>query len=142
AGVMVEVAEIFFGQPVERRAEQFCGAADEIMHLRLERAAVAVVPALGRDIAVLHEHRRRVPVLRLALEPIAALEDEDALARRREVSRERAAAGAAADDDDVEALIHMRLARACSFALETRTRCALGVLPSPPELGLGRVRHF
>src|SRR5262249_56300099 len=85
AVVMLELAEIFFAQPVERRAEQFCGAADEIMHLGLEWSAVAVVPALGRDITVLHEHRRRVPVLRLALEPIAALEDEDALSRRREV---------------------------------------------------------
>src|SRR5262249_56279044 len=108
AVIMLELAEIFFAQPVERRAEHFCRAADEIMNLRLKSTAVPVVPALGRDVAVLHEYRRRVPVLRLALEPIAALEDEDALSRRGEVSRERAAAGAAADDDDVEALIHLR----------------------------------
>ena len=108
AVIVLDLAKIFFPQPVERRPEQFCRAADEIMHLRLKRPAVAIVPALRRDVAVLHEQGCRVPVLRLALEPIAALENEDALPRRREVSRQRAAARAAANDDDVEALIHLR----------------------------------
>jgi hypothetical protein len=53
-----------------------------------------------RDVAVLHEHRVRVRVLRLALEPVAALENEDAFSGRRQLSGECAAARAAADNDD------------------------------------------
>ena len=67
---------------------------------------VAVVPCIGRDIAVVHEDRCRIPVLHLALKPVAALEDQDVFARGRELPGERAAARPAADDDDVEALIH------------------------------------
>ena len=43
----------------------------------------------------------RLPVLRLARQPVAALEQQDALAGRRQVAGERAAAGAGADDDHV-----------------------------------------
>ena len=106
AVVMAQLAEILLAQPIERRAEHLGRAADEIVHLRLERPAVSVVPGLGRYVAVLHEHGRRIPVLRLALEPVAALENQDALSRGRELSGKRAAARAAADDDDVEALVH------------------------------------
>jgi hypothetical protein len=111
AVMMAQLAEVLPAQTIERRAEHLGRPADEIMYLRLKRPAVAVVPGLGGDIAVLHEHRRRIPVLRLALEPIAALENQDALSRGRELSGERAAACAAADDDDVKALVH-----ACSIS--------------------------
>jgi hypothetical protein len=103
---VLNLAEILSPQPVERGAEHLGGAADEVMHLRLKGVAVPIVPSVGRDVAVVHEHRRRVPVLRLALEPIAALENEDALSRRGEMPRQSPTAGAAADDDDVEPLIH------------------------------------
>jgi hypothetical protein len=43
----------------------------------------------------------RAPVLRLALEPAALLENENAFARGREVPGEGSAAGSAANDDDV-----------------------------------------
>src|SRR5215471_323164 len=76
------------------------------MHLGLKRHPAPVIPRVRRDIAVLHEHRVCIPVLRLALEPITAFENEDALARRRELLCQCAAAGAAADDDDVEMFIH------------------------------------
>ena len=105
---MLEFAEILLAQAIEGGAEHLGRAADEIMHLRLKRPAVPVVPGVGRDVAVIHEHRRCIPVLRLTLEPIAALEDEDALSRRGKVSRESPAARAAADDNDVELLIHVR----------------------------------
>ena len=103
---MAQLAEILLPQPIQRGAEHLGRAADEVMHLRLERPAVAVVPGLGRDVAVLLEHRRGIPVQRLALEPVAALENQDALSRGRELAGERAAARAAADDDDVVALVH------------------------------------
>src|SRR5215471_21545311 len=106
---MPQLAEILLPEAIQGCAEHLCGAADKIVHLRLERSTVAVVPSIGRDIPVLHEDRCRIPVLRLALEPIAALENQDVLARARELSGERAAPRSAADYDDVEALIHTSL---------------------------------
>src|SRR6516162_11588245 len=103
---MPQLAEILLPEAIQGCAEHLCGAADEIVHLRLERYTVTVVPCIRRDIAVLHEDRCRIPVLYLALEPVAALEDQDVLARGRQLSDERAAPRPAADDDDVEALIH------------------------------------
>ena len=67
---------------------------------------LGVVPGVRRDVAVVDEHVLRRPVLRLARQPVAALEQQDALARRGEAVHERAAAGAAADDDHVVAIAH------------------------------------
>src|SRR5215472_2644181 len=75
------------------------------MDARLERVAVLVVPGLVRFVAVVAEHRLGAPVFRLARQPVAAFEDQDALARWSEPVSKRAAAGAAADDDHVITLI-------------------------------------
>src|SRR5262245_6755209 len=99
---MLEDPEILFAEAVERGAVELGGAADEVVDLRLERLALLVVPGVGRDVAVVDEDVGRRPVGRLAGKPVAALEQEDALARGREVAGERAAAGAGSDDDDVE----------------------------------------
>src|SRR5690606_14550340 len=104
--VMAQLAEILLAQAIECCTEHFGRAADEIMHLGLKRPAVAVVPCLGRDIAVLPEDSRRIPVQRLTFEPVAALEDEDDLSRGRQMPCKRAAAGAAADDNNIEMFIH------------------------------------
>src|SRR5262249_34223201 len=109
AVVMPQLAEILLPEAIQGCAEHLCGTADKIVHLRLERSAVSIVPCVRRDIAVLHEHRCRIPVLHLALEPVAALEDQDVLARGCELSGERAAPRPAADNDDVKALVHIRL---------------------------------
>jgi hypothetical protein len=74
------------------------------VHLRLERLAAAVVPGIRRDVAVLDEDRGGVPIGGFALQPVATLQQQDALARRCELFGKRAAAGAAADDDNVECL--------------------------------------
>ena len=55
----------------------------------------------ARDVAVVDEHVLREPVLRLARQPVAALEQEDPLARGREVAGDGAAARAGSDDDHV-----------------------------------------
>ena len=102
--VVAKLAEVLFAQPVQRRAVELGRASDEVVHPRLEGLAARVVPRIRRDVAVVHEHVLVRPVLRLARQPIAALEEQDALARGGEVARKRAAAGAAADDDDVVAL--------------------------------------
>src|SRR5262249_14578881 len=107
--VMAQLAEVLLPEAVQRSAEHLGRAADEIMHLRLKRPTVAIIPCVGRDVAVVLEHRRRIPIFCLALEPVAALENQDALPRWRELPRERAAARAAADDDNVEAPVHVDL---------------------------------
>ena len=99
--VVAQLAEVLLAQAVQRGAVELRGAADAVVHLRLERLAVLVVPGVRRHVAVVDEHVVGLPVLRLARQPVAALEQQDALARRGEVADERAAAGAAADDDDV-----------------------------------------
>src|SRR6516225_5447766 len=70
------------------------------MDAGLERLAVLVVPGLLCLIAVLGEHRIGAPVFPLARQVAAALDDQDALARRCQPVGERAAAG----DDDVVAI--------------------------------------
>ena len=81
AVVVLQLAEVLLAQPVERRAVELRRAADEVVDLRLERLAVLVVPGVRRDVAVVDEDVLREPVLRLARQPVAALEQEDALAR-------------------------------------------------------------
>ena len=93
--------EILFAQPEQGGAVHLGRAADEVMHPGLERLAVTVVPGLLRHIAVLDKHGGGVPILLLARQIIAAFQDENALAARRELQRQRSAAGTAADDDDV-----------------------------------------
>ena len=113
AVVVAELAEVLLAQAVERRAVELRGAADEVVHLRLERLGrVRVVPGVRRDVAVVDEHVVHVPVLWLAREPVAALEQQDALARWGEVPDERAAAGAAADHDHVVGVALRELRRA------------------------------
>jgi hypothetical protein len=72
--------------------------------LRLERLAVLVVPGVLGHVAVVGEDVVRGPVRRLARKPVAALEEEDLLARRSEVAGEGSSARARPDDDDVVAL--------------------------------------
>ena len=101
AVVVAKLAEVLRAQPVEGGAVELRRPADEVVDLRLERLAVRVVPGVVRDVAVLHEHVLREPVLRLARQPVTALEQQDPLARGSEVPRERPAAGAGSDDDHV-----------------------------------------
>ncbi len=103
AVVVAQLAEVLGPQPVQRRAVELRRAADEVVHLRLERLAVGVVPGVLGDVAVVDEHVVGGPVGRLAREPVTALEEQDALAGRRQVAHEGPAAGAAADHDDVVA---------------------------------------
>src|SRR4051812_20445403 len=98
---MAKLAEVLLAEAVERGSVELRGAAHEVVDLRLEGVALLVVPGVGRDVAVVDEDALREPVLRLAWQPVAALEQQDPLARRREMARERTPARAGADDDDV-----------------------------------------
>ena len=136
AVVVAQLAEVLVAQAVQRRAVQLGGAAHEVVHLRLERLALGVVPGVGRDVAAVDEHVLGRPVLRLARQPVAPLEQQDPLARRCEVPGEGAASGAGADDDDVVvAVAHVsssrRSCRMIRAAASIRARCenACGKLP-------------
>ncbi len=99
--MVLELAEVLLAQAVERGTVELRRSADEVVDLRLERLALVVVPGVLRDVAVVDEDLGRIPVLRLAGKPIAALEQQDALPRGCEVTGESAAARAGADDDHV-----------------------------------------
>ena len=101
AVVVLQLAEVLTAQPVQRRPVQLGGAAHEVVDLGLERLALVVVPRVGGDVAVVDEHIGGGPVLRLAGQPVAPLQQQDALARRGQVAGQGAAAGAGPDDDDV-----------------------------------------
>ena len=103
---MAQLAEVLLAQTVQGRTVHLRGAADEVVNLRLEWLAVGVVPDIRRDVAVVDEDGLRVPVQRFTFQPVAALENQDALPGRREMARQRAASRAAADDDDVVVLRH------------------------------------
>src|SRR5262249_27765555 len=120
-------------------------------YLRLKRSTLTVVPGIGRNVAVLYEDCCRIPVLRFALKPVAALEDQNVLARGSELSGERAAPRPAAYDDDVEALIHISLHLETGAALHDaaigkdgrRCEIACAVTGEEPDYGgnLLRARH-
>jgi hypothetical protein len=99
--VVAELAEVLRPQAVEGGAVELRRPADEVVDLRLERLPLRVVPRVVGDVAVVDEHVLREPVLRLARQPAASLEQEDLLARGREVPGKRAAARTRPDDDHV-----------------------------------------
>src|SRR5262245_8601923 len=99
--VMFELAEVLLAKAVERRAVHLRGAANEVMNTRLERFPRLVIPGFFGNIAILKEDLFDVPVLLLALQPVAAFEYEDTLARRRQMARQRSTACTATDDNDI-----------------------------------------
>ena len=135
AVVVMQQAEVLLAQAVERGAVELRRAADAVVHLWLEGLAVAVVPRVLGHVAVVHEDVPREPVLRLAREPVAPLEQEDALPGRGEVPGERPAAGASADHDHVVVTHQLssssRSARMIRPAASISARCekACGKLP-------------
>jgi hypothetical protein len=103
---VLELTEITGAQPVQGRAVQLGGPADEVVHLGLERLAVTVEPSVLGDVLPVHEHRLGVPVVRLAGQEVAAFQQQDPLARGGQGVRQRAAARAGPDDDHVIVLGH------------------------------------
>jgi hypothetical protein len=105
AAVVADLSEVLLAQPEQDRAVELGVAADEVLLVRRERRAVLVVPLLAGQVSLAEEHLAAVPVLRLARQVAAALEQQDALAGRREAPGERAAARARSDDDDVVVVV-------------------------------------
>ena len=107
AVMVAQFAEVLGAHPVQRGPVQLGGSADEVMYLRLEeRLGLRVVPAVRGDVAAVDEHVHGGPVLRLAGQPVAALEQQDALTRGSQVAGQRAAARPGSDDDHVVLSVH------------------------------------
>ena len=103
---VLDLAEVRRAQPVQRRAVHFGRPAHEVVHLRLERPAVGVVPRIGRDVPVVDEDRLRVPVGQFTDQEVAAFQEQDLLTGLREHVGQRPAAGPGAHDDDVIVIGH------------------------------------
>ncbi len=117
--VMPDLAEVLLAQAKERRPIHLRVAPDIVMNAGMERTAVAAVPGLLGHVSRFHEDFGSIPVLALARQIIATLQEQDALARGSESVSERSTPRPAADDDDV-VVIHgtgpSRLLRARCFA--------------------------
>ena len=100
--VVLQLAKVLATHAVQRNSIELRSTAHEVMHLRLERFVLLVVPGVRRHVSVIDEQVLRQPVLGLTTQPVAALEKKDTLARGSEVARERPSASAGANDDDVE----------------------------------------
>ena len=98
-GFPAALAQAEEDRPVELRV-----AADVVLGVWPEALTLLVDPLVRGDVALPAEDLLGVPVLRLAREVAAALEQQDPLARRRQPVRQRAAARAGADDDHVVVL--------------------------------------
>src|SRR5919108_2530845 len=120
SAVVVDLAEVPLTQPEEDGAVDLRLAPDVVVLTGVERLPVLVEPRLVRLVLVADEYRAAVPVVRLAPQVIAALEDEDALAGGRQPVRERAAPGAGPDDDHVVVLGHEFLLRRERWARSRR----------------------
>src|ERR1043166_2662930 len=73
AVVVLNLAEVFLAQAVERRAIHLGGAADEVMETGLEGFPRLVVPGFLGNVAVLDENLFHVPILLFTFQPVAAL---------------------------------------------------------------------
>src|ERR1700761_225964 len=104
--IMLELAKVFFAETVESGTVHLGCPTHEVVDLWLKSFAGLVIPRILRDIAVLDEDCCRIPVLCFARQPVTALKDQDALARRGKVTRQRAPACTAADNDQVIVGIH------------------------------------
>src|SRR5919198_1846744 len=137
---MLDGLEVALAEAEQDRAVDLRVAADEVLRVRPERLAVLVVPALGGDVALAAEDLLGVPVLGLAREVAAALEQQDALARRGEPVRERAAARPGPDDDHV-VVLHCGSPRRGRSATSTRPwRRAASGASTPARSGARRRR--
>jgi hypothetical protein len=109
AAMMLEPIEVTLAQPEERRPIKLGVAANVVIRVRVERASVTIPPHVLRVVLGRHVHGARVPVVFLATHVIAALEDQNLLARGGEMVRKRPAASAAANDNYV--VMHTSFAR-------------------------------
>ena len=101
AVLALEHPEVLAPEARQGRAVDLRAAADDVVDRRTERLAAPVEVGIRRPVALGDEDLARAPVLGLARQVAAALDDEDLRAAVPERVGERPAAHAAADDRDV-----------------------------------------
>ena len=101
-----QFGEVTRAQPVQRRTVEFGGAADEVVHLRLERLAVLVEPGVLGNVFPVDEDGLRIPVARLAGQEVPAFQKQDSLPRAGQGVGKRPAACPGPDNDHVKVLSH------------------------------------
>src|SRR5215813_7713779 len=99
--VFTKLPEILLAQTVQGSSVHFGGAPDKVVNLRLEWFPIGVVPGIRGDVSIVDEDSLRIPVQSLTFQPVAAFENQDALAGGCEVASQGTSAGSTPDDDDV-----------------------------------------
>ena len=103
---MAQLAEVLLAQAEEGGAVELGVAADGVVRVRVQVAPARVPPDLLGLVATLQIHGGGVPVLLLAPDVVAALEQQDALPRGSEIVDQRPPAGPGPDHDHVVAVRH------------------------------------
>src|SRR6266481_2385550 len=98
---MFYLAKILFAEPEQRSAIKFRIPADVIIGVRMQLAAVRVVPKFLRVVATTCIYLQRVPIFFLARNKWPPLKQENFLATWSEVVRQSAAARTRTDDDEI-----------------------------------------
>src|SRR5262245_51681288 len=98
---MFYLAKILFAETEQCRAIKLGVAADVIISVWMELAAVRVAPKFFRVVAATCIHLQRVPIFFLARNKWPALQQQNLLATRSEVVRQSAAARARTDDNKI-----------------------------------------
>ncbi len=105
---MLDLGKVPFAHPHQGRAIEGRIAADPIVGVGRERVAVLVQPLLLGPVALADKDVLGAPVLRLARQVLAPVQNQDRLAGRSQGLGHRRAACARADDDDVIGLRHLQ----------------------------------
>ena len=103
--MMAKLAEVLRTEPEQCCAVELGVSPDVVVDLRLELAAVPVVPALLGEVLRADEHRFGLPVVALSGQERASFQPEHLHAVRGEPVPEGPAARAGPDDDNVVVLV-------------------------------------
>src|SRR5437667_8811976 len=101
AAVVAQLAEVFLAKAEQCRAVKLGVSANVVVGVRMQVLAVLVEPGLLSVVMAFHVHELRVPVRLFARDEVAAFEDEDSFAGRRQMISQGAATGPGSDDDYV-----------------------------------------
>ena len=101
AAVVLDLTEIFFAKPEERRAIELGIPTHVIVRVGMERLPVLVLPHFFRVVLRVDVDGPRAPVVLFATDVVTAFEQQDPFARRSEMIGEGSAARACTDNDYV-----------------------------------------
>ena len=103
--VMAQLAEIAFAEPKQRWPIEYRAAVNVVVGVRMQVPSVLVEPCLFRVVVSIDVDDLGIPVCFLARHIVSTLENEDALARGRQMVSQSASTGTGSDDDDVVTVI-------------------------------------